>query len=127
MALSTKHETITKSALTSASTLTTAKIEVRGYSKLAIHTVFATCTGTSNTDVNFKLQTSNDGVDWVDIITIADEGSNNAVDLDSDSYFDYLPDATATALAGFGRYVRLKLLASGTFSVSYSVYLEATE
>lgn len=128
MALNYKSGDITKSDLTPASTLTTAALDVRGYSKVAVHTKFATCTGTSNTDVAFYLQTCNstDG-SWTDIVTIVDEASNNCEDLNGDVYFDYLPDATATALSGFGRYIRFRLKASGTFSVSYTVYWEAKE
>lgn len=122
MALNNATGSETQSALT-ATTNGTA-VELRGYSKLAIQTVFATCTGTANT-ATLTLQTSNNNSDWSDLVEIAAE--TDAVDFDSDTYTTYLPDQTVAGDSGFCRYIRLRLAGSGTFSVSYTWYYIARE
>lgn len=119
MALNYYQKVITKSAITAAAA--TESIDLAGFSKVAIHTRFATCSGTSNTQVDFKVQTSNDDVGWVDLVTIVDEAGNDVVDLSGDSYMTFLPEQTVTGESGIGRYIRFYLTASGTFSASYSV------
>jgi len=120
--ISYKNTSQTVSAI--AANTNTDSIDLRGYKELAIQSKFATCVGTSNT-ATVKLQTSNDGVNWADIITIRSEA--NIETLSGDNDFDYLPDATATALSGFGRYVRVSIAASSwtTSTISATFYFEA--
>jgi len=125
MALNFYAKTITKSAI--AATAATESIDLAGFSKVAIHTIFATCSGTTNTQVDFKVQTSNDDSDWVDLVTIVDEAGNDVVDLSGDSYMNFIPEQTVAGDSGIGRYIRFYLTASGTFSASYSVKVLARQ
>jgi hypothetical protein len=122
MALNYKSGTETQAALTATTNGNT--IDLIGYKELALSTKLATCTGTSNT-ATLVLQTSNDNSVWHDHFTLASE--TDAVDFDSDSYFQYLPDNSQSNEFGFGRYIRFRLAASGTFSVSYTIKWLAKE
>ena len=114
--------TITKSAITADTD--DVGINVRGYSKIAIHTVFATCTGQASNVGTLNLETSNDKSDWISLLVIKAEDDNSG--FDSDSYFDYLPDGTVSGSSGFGKYIRFTFSASNYTggSVSYTVIYE---
>lgn len=122
MALNYKSSSQTASALTAATNGDA--IDLRGYSRLAVQIKFGTCTGTTNTST-LLLQTSNDNSNWITIVQIASE--TDCVDYDSDDYFSYVPDYATAGDGGFGRYVRIRLTGTGTFSVSYTMYYEAKE
>lgn len=122
MALNYKSGDQTQSAISSSSS--GSAIDLRGYSKLATHTVFATCTGTSNT-ASLVVQTSNDAVNWTTIITIWNHA--DVEDASTDKYFDYIPDGAGGLLSGFGRYIRFRFIAAATYAATYTIFYEAKE
>ena len=120
MARSYKSGRETQSAIIA--TTNSVSVDLRGYSELAVSTIFGTCSGTTNTG-SLVIQTSNDNVNWHTIVTIWSHA--DVVDASTDTYFDFLPDATATALAGFGRYIRFRFIGTGTYAATYTIYWEA--
>ena len=131
MALNYKKGTQTVSAISADNT--GASIDLTGYSKVGISTVFATCTGQASNVGTLKLQTSNDNSNWHNLRTIASEDDHS--DLSTDTFWDYIPDHFQTysqgvlELAGFGRYIRFVFAASNYTggTVSYSVHYIAKE
>lgn len=113
-------------------------IDLRGYSQLAIHTIFGTCTGqaanaSDNTAHGLWLETSNDKSTWTKILAIAYETDHS--DHSADIHYDYIPDHTAAigsppaTSVGFGRFVRFTFAAANytASSVTYTIKWEAKE
>ncbi len=136
MALNYKSGSQTQSAITA--DVNGTAIDLRGYSKLFVHTVFATCTGqAANGDSNLTqglwIETSNDNSNWEKIVSIAYETDHSAHS--GDTHHDYIPNNSAAVAAlaihavGFGRYVRFTFAALDYDggSVSYAIYWHATE
>jgi len=97
-------------------------IDLRGYDKIGISTIFGTCTGTTNTG-SLVVQTSNDNVNWHTILTIWSHA--DVQDASTDTYFDYIPNSDAANQIGFGRYIRFRFIGTGTFAATYTIYWEA--
>ncbi len=109
------------SALATAADCVGDSIDFRGYKEVSVQTKFATCSGSGNVQTLMKIQTSNDGDNWVDHTTIKDEASNNAEDFSGDGYH--------TSITGFGRYLRWAFdsTIANTFSISFVITFEAKE
>ncbi len=93
-------------------------IDFRGYSKVYVHIVVISISGTPE----LKLQTSNiggtDDGDWIDVYDFGEVSADT-------SYGVYLPRGAADD-EGFGRYLRIYHTCSSE-SISYKVYYEAKE
>jgi len=101
-------------------------IDLVGYSKLAVHVVWGTTAGTSNTAV-FKVETSNDGQNWATYVTLFSQA--DLVTWSGTNTFAHLPDNATANEFGFGRYIRFVLAASSwtTSSANYTVKWLAKE
>lgn len=116
-----RSSTETQSALAATQT-TWLPVELRGFKEIAIQIKFGTCTGTTNT-ATLKLQTSNNGIDYADLMTLKSEA--DVANMSGDNVFAYLPDNATAGQTGFGRYIRFHFASSGTFSASYTITWEA--
>lgn len=113
---------VIKSAITA--TTDDEKIDVRGYKEIAIQVKWGTCTGSDNGTPHIDLETSNDGENWTSVKAIATSSDAHAATLSGLNYQIYIPDYATAGDGGYGRYIRFTFTASGTFSVSYTVYYE---
>jgi len=130
MAINYKSGTETQSAITTDTNGNA--IDLVGYSKLTVQTIFATCTGQAgNGDTaatqGLWIETSNDNSNWEKLLAIKYETNNSLYS--GDTYLDIIPDHTAAISApnqtavGFGRYIRFIFAAANYTggSVSYTV------
>ena len=136
MALNYKTGTETQSAIT-ADTNGSA-IDLAGYSRLIVHTIFGGCTGqAANGDdgstQGLWIETSNDNSNWEKILRIAYETDHG--NHDADTHLDIIPDYATTIASppltnvGFGRYVRFTFAAANYTggNVTYTIKWIAKE
>ena len=118
MPLNYKKGTDSQSAITATTTAPTA-IDASGFSQVAAHAIFGTCTGTASETCAISIQTSNDNQTWATLGTIvsATQGSS----LSGTNTFDYFPDnATANAF-GFGTFIRFVATLTSGASITYNI------
>ena len=124
MALNFKTGTIQQDSISSSSN--TDAIDLAGYSKLSSFVKFGTCTGSAGSSGQLALQTSPDNSSWATITgdvvadTIGDTLSGN-------SYHKYHPDNATADETGFARYIRYRMIITGTPSLTYTIYWHAKE
>jgi hypothetical protein len=124
MALNFKSGTDSQSAI-SAST-NGDSVEVAGYSQVAIHLIFGTCTGATGGDTAaITIETSNDDKNYSTLgtIQVAAQGST----LSATKVYDYYPDNATANQIGFGRYIRFVCTVAGTVSITYKINWLAKE
>lgn len=101
-------------------------IDLAGYSKLAIHVKFGTCTGVIASSGQYTLQTSNDGKFW-DTMTGDIKVNTSGATLSDTTVFKHFPDNATADETGFGRWVRFRMVVTGAPSLSYTTYWHAKE
>jgi len=103
-------------------------LDLAGYSKLDIHVVFGTCVGVAGSSGQYVLQTSNNNKDndWV-TMTGDIQADKTANSMSGTTVHKYFPDNAAAGETGFGRYVRFRMIVTGSPSLTYTTYWIAKE
>ncbi len=125
MALNFKSDTDIQAAITASQN--SEAFDVGGYSRLAIQVVFGTCTGAGASHGQYVLQTSNnvDG-SWT-TMTGNIKVDTTGEDLNNTTVFKYFPDNATADETGFGRWVRFRMIITGSPSLSWTTYWLAKE
>lgn len=102
-------------------------IDLAGFSKLAIQVVFGTCTGVIASSGQYVLQTSNNiNGSWTTMtgdIKVVTSGAT----LNNTTVFKHFPDNATADETGFGRWVRFRMIVTGSPSLSYTTYWHAKQ
>lgn len=124
MALNYRSNTDIQSAITASQN--SDALDLRGYSKLAIQVVFGTCTGAGASSGQYTLQTSNNKDDW-STITGDIQADTSGAALNGITVYKYFPDNATADETGFGRWIRFRMVVTGSPSLSYTTYWLAKE
>ena len=124
MGLNFKSEVDVQSAITASQNSNA--FDLAGYKELAIQVKFGTCTGAGASHGQYTLQTSNNNNDWTTMTGDIKVDTTGAT-LNDTTVFKYFPDNATADETGFGRWVRFRMVVTGSPSLSYTTYLIAKQ
>jgi hypothetical protein len=124
MSINYREGIIVDSVITSSSS--SSALDLAGYNNLAIQVKFGTCTGAGASSGQYTIQTSNNNSDWTTMVGNI-KANTSGQDLNNTTVYKHIPDNVVANDQGFGRWIRFRMVVTGTPSLSYTTYWHATE